>query len=125
MTSILFLDDDPTRHKVFRQMMADHEVTIDFVWSADEAFEAISRKKYDLACLDHDLSVDDHYCDPYGETKEKNGTYLACKMRDELQKEALPEMTILHSYNKAGREEMYRILVNDVGIRAMVRPFGM
>lgn len=117
------MDDDEDRHDIFFQMMSDHDVHIDYAWSADEAFQLMSETKYDLACLDHDLSVEDQMCDPYGETREKNGTYLANRIKEELPLDRRPEMTILHSYNPAGREEMQRIFM-DIGMKSMQRPFG-
>lgn len=55
--SILFFDDDPRRHAVFARLARGQWV--DHCWFVDDAKERLRRRRYDLACLDHDLSTED------------------------------------------------------------------
>jgi len=50
---ILFLDDSPRRHAVFKNRASDHDVT--YVWTASEAIEALKTGGFDYVFLDHDL----------------------------------------------------------------------
>ncbi len=50
---IFILDDQPERHEGFRDILPAHQLT--HVWTFDDAVEALSNTKFDMACLDHDL----------------------------------------------------------------------
>lgn len=58
---ILFLDDDPARHRYFRLMSEPSVHAFTAVKSAQEAIQTLeSAGKFDLVFLDHDLA-EEHY----------------------------------------------------------------
>ena len=125
-TKILFMDDDPERHERFKKMVEDvlsPDTQIHYAWNALTAKDLMSRHRYDLVCLDHDLSVDDQMCDPDAPTREENGTVVARFIRDELEPKMRPALAILHSFNPTGRRAMAEALT-ECGVPSRELPFG-
>ena len=123
--SLLFLDDDPSRHESFKAHWQNtSNIEIDYFYTYEEAVLAFSNKSYDIACLDHDLCIDDRYCDPTGETFEKTGSDLAKYIVNELPRHKWPKIVIIHSYNPAGAKYMVDTF-NSVGIQSVWRPFNV
>lgn len=125
MKKILFLDDDPMRHMKFRDTMARNEWDVDvrYVWGVVDAIAAMKKERFDLACFDHDLSVEDQMCDPDGTTREPNGTYLAQRMIEELTI-TMPTKVLVHSYNAPGARSMIAIL-ETAGVEVHWKPFAL
>lgn len=111
MKTVLFLDDDMSRHRLFKQyiMSQPGSVEVTYVWTADGAKKALVEKKFDFASLDHDLGgVADQMCDPDGPTQCPNGTTLARWMRDEMPQSQWPIEIVVHSFNRDGAMAMLR-----------------
>lgn len=123
---ILFLDDDPVRHTVVKdqnwKLNDYHDIT--YVWNLKQFIEAAKNQKFDLFLLDHDLGGEaDHYCEPYGITKEPNGTVCVKSYIEQVSKEYWPTRIVVHSFNGPGADEMVRLLIEQ-GIIADRSPFG-
>lgn len=120
---LLFLDDDPHRHALFSNFFAKNDhVQIDHVTTCDEACEALEAVKYDVAYLDHDLSVKDNYCEPGSITHAKTGSDVAKYIVENLSSANIPTLIIIHSFNPVGAKYM-QDLFNDKDIKNIWRPF--
>jgi hypothetical protein len=53
--SILILDDDPERHRLFAQNLRHPRTLVRHVSTAAEAIDALRRQHYDIIFLDYDL----------------------------------------------------------------------
>ncbi len=103
---ILFLDDDPTRHKKFTRAHIGLDVT--YVWSAKEAIEAINATRFDQMSLDHDLGGDRSTMT----TPDLGGGsgYDVAMHIAQLPPEQLPSLVVIHSMNPPGGERMAQAL---------------
>ena len=119
---ILFLDDNPERHRVFKQRTIG--CTVDSVFNADTCLEFLRKSgtEYDVIFLDHDL-------DATLENKivegEKDGRYVVRKMIEEGITEGLVYTKIvIHSLNRPAAERMEAAL-KGAGIKeAKAIPFA-
>lgn len=103
---IMFLDDNPERHKTMRKNCIGFAVSA--AWNADEAIELLSKEEFDLIMLDHDLDATKENMIVEG---EKDGRYVASKMIESDRHKTTP--VILHSLNENGRDMMESILTNN------------
>jgi CheY-like chemotaxis protein len=94
MMRVLFLDDDPVRHKAMRDMLPG----ITHVYTADEAIEALSVGDYSEVFLDHDLGGE-----VYVDSEEYNTGMTVAKW---LAKNKQDATIIIHSYNPIGARNM-------------------
>lgn len=98
---ILFLDDNPNRHRQF--LMQTIGCIVTQVWTARECIDAfLANEPFDLVCLDHDLGGK-----TYQEEKENSGTEVAEWIRHKLPKDKYPKKIIIHSWNPQGADRMY------------------
>lgn len=100
MKRVLFLDDDPQRHREFKR---DIGTNGDFVYTAEECIEKLKSNTYDVVSLDHDLG---------GETfVDPNGKNTGMEVVRFLEANALPQKLIVcHSYNTGAAPEMAKRL---------------
>jgi len=117
---ILFLDDNPERHKKFRTLSIG--CSVDFVWNAAEAIEKLSDKEneYDLIMLDHDLDVEKQ--DMLLEDEE-DGRYVARHLATlvDFRKNS---HVVIHSLNYNGGLDMQDILTKAGFENVTHLPFG-
>ncbi len=113
---ILFLDDDPKRHDLFRRETIGHSVEhVHTVFGARVALDAGG--VFDLACLDHDLGGH-QMVDPGEDTGHAVAKYIA-----EMSPEKRPRHVLVHSFNPAGAVAMCWTLRN-AGVSVVQIPFG-
>jgi hypothetical protein len=117
---ILFLDDDPARHRKFQMEHIGCDVT--YVMTYEGCVEALeTQDAFDEAHLDHDLSEQAAAgCPAAG---EKTGTDVAAFIAS-LGPEKWPDMIIIHSFNDEGRRRMRRILRESGHQHVMLFKFG-
>jgi CheY-like chemotaxis protein len=109
---ILFVDDDPNRHRAFAASQPS-DVRAHMVFTPKSALKHIEKHVYDLMSLDHDL---------YDKSK-LTGLDVARKVAC-LPKHMRPLAVVVHSHNQMGS----RLMVNELlraGIPAFAMPFGM
>ena len=92
--AILVLDDDPRRHAEFARQGRGHR--IDHVWFVDDAIRRLSRRVYDLVCLDNDLETEAHL---------REGREVAAFIAFDADRER-PRAVLIHSWNRACAREM-------------------
>ena len=109
MKKILFLDDMEARHKVFRMGNIGWDVT--HVYTAEEAMKALSETVFDLASLDHDLSVETIMLMP---DKGKGSGYDVALFIAEMPEEKRPRTVVVHSLNPSGSIRMMDALEGKV-----------
>lgn len=121
---ILILDDQLERHDVFRKIYHEHVVMCVFRYS--EFVSEISKRRWNLVHLDHDLgdfvSNPDVWVDGWGCAREFTGceaAKLVCKLDPDLR----PDRVVVHSINPDGGRKMLQILTS-AGILATWEPFG-
>ena len=118
---VLFLDDDPERHKLFRIHYGSvHDCT--YVWSYNEAVNVLQTSSvFDEAWLDHDLSESAAIGKP--KPGEKTGTHVA-EFIAGMSSDTLPKKIIIHSFNPVGARRMSAILTRVYGYQDLTRrPF--
>ena len=113
---ILFLDDDGLRHDRFRSMVAPSH-SVRYVWTAEEAIEALLTDSFDIACLDHDLGGKQFVP---SEGAEATG-YTVAKAIAEMDRK--PAQVIVHSFNAVGAQNMVECLTA-AGVNAVRLLFG-
>jgi CheY-like chemotaxis protein len=117
---ILFLDDEPYRHKEFAQKAVGNVVI--HVYTADEAIDVLESfpKDFDLIMLDHDLcDVDKGKTEKFVQaTGLKVARYIAAN-----KKRFLPATIIVHSLNPPGAANMIAELLA-VGLTCYHIPFA-
>lgn len=123
---VLFLDDDPTRHRTFKARSIGH--VVHYATTASEAIEAFKQHgPFDVASLDHDLGGD-QMVQP---GTPGHGQDVAEFLRDNPH---LCRTVYIHSYNEpAARFMAYTIesswrtavapVLNKYRIRVMRMPF--
>lgn len=118
MTKILFLDDMKERHETFKRNNIGRDIT--HVWDYDEAVKALSETKFDIASLDHDLSLLTIMTLP--DKGEKSGYDVACYIAN-MPEDKRPDTVVIHSLNPAGAQRMEAALKGKV--KKVIRvPFG-
>jgi len=113
--SILFFDDDPRRHALFARLARGHRV--DHSWFVDDALERLRRRRYDLACLDHDLATED-----FARDGREVATAIAA-----LRQARRPRAVVVHSWNPVRSVEMEATLapLYEAGVTLVRVEFGM
>jgi CheY-like chemotaxis protein len=114
---LLIVEDSQARIDWFINEFREHSLTI--VKTAKEAIELVTKYKFDVIFLDHDLE-DVHYKSllDYGVAcKEGTGYEVAKHIKNSIN-DAVP--VIVHSMNYAGTENIKSVLANAIHI-----PFGM
>lgn len=106
---ILILDDDPSRHAVFRSSLVGHRLT--HAHTALEAVKAMWSKRFDVVFLDHDLG-DDH-----------STGYDVTKWMERMPHENRPEVCVVHSLNPVGSSNMM-LTLRKHGFRTERIPYG-
>lgn len=91
---VLFLDDNPARHKAMKAMLP----CITQVYTADGAIEALSTCNYSEIFLDHDLGGK-----VYVDSEEYNTGMTVAKW---LAKNKRDATVVIHSYNPVGARNM-------------------
>ena len=123
---ILFVDDMISRHSIFRGLLPDgHNVT--YVFSFEEAKEAISTKTFDLVFLDHDLA-EDHYGKDSADG-QGTGYDIALLMVEKLATQAKPLTVLIHTMNHVGSKRMLNVFLdsnkhNNTKFKAHILTFG-
>lgn len=116
---ILFLDDDPTRHRSFAQKNIGR--VVHHVYDFYEFTKALDESEtFDEIWLDHDLSWEAAMGRP-GEF-ERTGYDAACYLASKPEKH--PRFVIIHSWNPVGALRM-RDALRDAGLNPLVQPFGI
>lgn len=116
---ILFLDDDHTRHVRFKMAHPTEDVT--YVWSAQEAINALLDEYFEQASLDHDLGEGSALTLPL--IGEGSGYDVACFISG-LSKEKRPKLVVIHSWNPEGARRMAYALRNCDDMEIIKHPFG-
>lgn len=118
---ILFLDDSPKRHEIFRTSPFAQMDLVDYATSYEEATNYLANVKYDILFLDHDLSEEDNLCDPDKATVSRTGTdVVKYLINNRLTHNNL--LVVVHTFNPAGAQKMCALL-EDVGIKYIYQPF--
>lgn len=105
MIRILFLDDMEARHAAVSKVLPDNaHVSVDYVWTAEQAIEALSKTDYTTVFLDHDLSEDDILMLPGGKSKVPTGMDVVHHI---LTMKVPPHNVVIHSMNGPAAEAMY------------------
>ncbi len=112
---VLFLDDDDSRITKARQDFIGHSFVA--VKTAQEAIEELSRRQFDLVCLDHDLG-DQVMVDSGPGTGYEVAQFIAQMPIDER-----PQAIMVHSFNPVGAQNMIVALAEN-GIDSFQCPFG-
>ena len=99
---ILFLDDDPERHRHFHGFLEGAAVEIVAVTTAEEAIAAIDASPFDLICLDHDLNGQ-IFVESGPGTGYEVALHLARTPRAGAQ-------IVVHSLNEDGARKMLEVL---------------
>ena len=121
---ILFLDDDKERHELFDAAHDKETFEITHVWNLGQLIEWLSKDKFDMFYLDHDLN--DFTGPPTygGRASEITGTDVAKWLAQNLPEDKRPDRIIIHSWNPDGARRMQGIL-DDAGFKHVSRdPFG-
>jgi CheY-like chemotaxis protein len=119
---ILFLDDDETRHDVFRAHSRGHYVL--HCYTAADAIKALTLEpRFDVASLDHDLELS-HYVRFNDAPATATGTGLEVAVYiGTMPVAARPERVIVHSWNPEGAERMATFLESSF-VPVVCAPFG-
>lgn len=118
MKKVFFLDDDETRHRRFMRAAIGYDVTQ--AWEYESAVKALSENVFDVAYLDHDLSIEAAMGELVAD--EKTGTHVA-EFIAGLPPERRPKFVIVHSFNPVGRMRM-RSILQSVGVECIIEPFA-
>ena len=101
---VLFLDDDPARHRRAALRFVNH-CTYHSATTAEQAIAILDAESpFDLVMLDHDLGGTQ-----YAPSDEKSG-YQVAKHIAAMPAEKLPTQVIVHSFNPVGAQNMVNVL---------------
>ena len=116
----LIVDDDLTRHRYFGRWLESHGYDVMHARGYFSAIEALSRRRYDVVMLDHDLCIK-QYTDGCsggwmnGEDVTQFLTQLPSRLR--------PGFVIVHSWNGGGARRMIsRLEARGIPTRYMMSP---
>lgn len=101
-SKILFLDDMDTRHFSFMKYASGMDVT--YVWTADEAIDALKKTEFTQVFLDHDLSEEDIMVKVGEKSKVKTGMDVVDFI---VTMEKQPQSIVIHSHNPPASTEMF------------------
>ena len=119
MANVFVLEDDPARHRVFREHQMDED-RLTIITSAQEAITHLQDHVYDLIFLDHDLR-EEHY-GPAEHDDATTGYAVAKWLADNPTKsEGAP--VVIHSFNPVGAKRMFDTL-HDANRLAYLVPFN-
>jgi len=104
---ILILEDDPNRHKKFREKLWEHAEDIRITDDIQECTKLLMSNKWDYLFLDHDLGGE-VYVESDGD--KPTGYKVAAWL--EANQEYMPKNIVLHSLNCVGRTRMKQALPN-------------
>lgn len=123
---ILILDDEQSRHDVFRRVYAG-EIVISCQNYADFTNELLYGSPFDLIHLDHDLGDEESgatcFVDGFGDTVAFTGLH-AVDLIYSLPEDKLPARVIVHSNNSV-RAPMMVADLKRAGIEAVWEPFSL
>lgn len=109
---ILILEDDYFRIKHFKKRLIGKFEVLDIVDKASDCIKKLSKNKYDLIFLDHDLDNDQ-----FVPTKHSNtGSEVARWFLENPKNENWNSTIILHSLNPTGRKFMKSSIPNSFEI---------
>lgn len=131
---ILVLDDDSIRHDVFRWRFSAHDVVHAYNYAA--ALDALRQqrpdRRFDLACLDHDLGDCDpdtanFYVDPESVPGSTGRVYMtgldvAFFLRDHPH--LCPPKVLIHSWNPDGAKNMEAVIRSIPGVEVTRKQYG-
>lgn len=113
---VLFLDDDPMRHRVIEEDCDRHAFT--HVHTVEQAIQALAQKHFDIVCLDHDLD---------GMTYVQSGKGTGFEVAEYMatgRMASKPQLVIVHSFNQVGAQLMLTVLKGS-GYNAFCVPFSL
>jgi DNA-binding NtrC family response regulator len=100
--NLLFLDDEPYRHKHIQRATKDQEIKVCPVWDGVLAIKELEKNVFDLIMLDHDLCVNMGQEEVCGLDVAK----AIVKMGDRHKKATI----VVHSLNPIGAKNMFLTL---------------
>ena len=117
---ILFLDDDQSRHDIFKRRSIGCKV--DHVYSAKQTIDFLSKTDYDLVMLDHDLGGPES---EYQLLDDNDDGRTVCQWfaTQTDNTKFLNTIFIIHSLNPAGNNAMNNML-RDCGLTSHSLPFA-
>lgn len=118
---VLFLDDMQPRHDVFKKQTIG--VLVTHVYNAQDAITALDSEVFDVASLDHDLSLEAILTLPEAGASNKgewSGYDVALHIAS-MPEDKRPKRVILHTLNPAGRDRMAAAL--DGAVPVVIIPF--
>lgn len=122
---VFILEDDPVRHKIFKERYKNEELVIaDGYWQAISTLA--SSEPFDLFCLDHDLGLTGSSSSEgfNGFTRvDKNGNDFVDHFLSFSPKEKWPKNIVVHSWNPPGAKEMVKKLT-EAGIKTVYEMFN-
>jgi CheY-like chemotaxis protein len=110
--TVLFLDDDLSRHEHFKTVARKRGWAVTHVWDFPGVIRALRENpKFDLVFLDHDL-MDFHTAPGYNESIAwgANGSEVATWIRDCLPQDKFPKAFVIHSHNPDGASFMAKTI---------------
>jgi len=111
---ILILDDDQTRHDLFKKKFYLNSDELYHAYTAEQCINELGRTKFDMVCLDHDL-------DKTQMVDSGDGTgYEVCEWLSNNIEHACG-LIVIHSFNPIGARNMHNILLS-AGINSFIRP---
>lgn len=114
---VLVLDDDDTRHNLFREWLEEHEAH--HVHTAAQAMKALHNEpRFDIVCLDHDLGILSS-----APGSDVSGAVVAQFIAHGLDEEKQPRRVIVHSWNSVGVRAICGALAF-MATAVVVVPFG-
>jgi CheY-like chemotaxis protein len=133
---ILFLDDNPERHKIFRARATSLQphAEIAHVTTAKEAIKTLKgAERFDTISLDYDLDMSSTLLEPetfdplewirfLKEREKESGLRVALFIARSISDEKLPSWAIIHSVNVEGAARMIKVLEKRI-LRVEHKPF--
>lgn len=106
MKKILVLDEDQSRHNAFHDLLRGNDVT--HVYSYADCVSVLRDTKFDVVFLEHDIGSYSNasIIRSMHNSKPLTGTNVVQFMKDELTKEFLPGLVVVHTHNRSGSYRM-------------------
>lgn len=120
---VLFLDDMEARHSLFRDIAANHNISVDHAYTAEQAISMLEKGDYDGASLDHDLA-DEHYSAPYASPSMGGTAHSGRAVARWIAEHGKPHNVAIHSFNPDGSLSMRDTLVANPALTVFRAPFG-
>lgn len=110
ITRVLFLDDSEQRHETFARAMVGGRYILLQAITAEQAITLLGGDaRYDVACLDHDLSEEDIMCPPGGPSRVATGMDVVDHIVS-MGHDRRPRFVVVHTHNPPAGDEMMRRL---------------